>query len=89
MPDRHILHIADTFSFDRLGDEQKRAAALSCGDCLENRRGIVPVDLGHFPSESSEFVAKRIKARVGFRSAPEALEIVVVDRRDEVVEPQR
>jgi hypothetical protein len=49
----------------------------------------MPVDRRHFPSECCEFLGERIKARVGFRGAAEALKIVVVHCRNDVVETQR
>ena len=51
---------------------------------------VVPVDLGDVSQPNArELVARADRTRMGLRSAAEALEIVVVDRGDDVGEPER
>src|SRR5690349_4407706 len=73
MPDRLVLHVADTLALGGAGDDHQRPLAGSLADSVMESRGIVAIDLGGFPAEGRELGRKRIKGGMRLRRAAEAL----------------
>ncbi len=86
MPLHHVLHKADAFAFDGVGDYDCRAAIdWRIGQGRRELFKIVAVDTSDRPAERSEFVVdRRVVANVARWSGD--LQRVVVDDCGQVVE---
>lgn len=86
MPFGDVLHEADTFAFNGIGDDDGRLV----GRCRIGHRGgefrvIVPIDFAHVSTESAPLVRDRFGAHHVAGVAGD-LECVAVENGDEIVE---
>src|SRR5262249_38356187 len=87
VPQELVLHIADTFAFNGVRDNATRAAYFKrhLSDGLFDCVNIVALELADCPSKSPPFVGQRVEIDYVLDCA-EALNFVVVDEDNEVVE---
>ena len=87
VPRELVLHEVNPFALGRVGNDAARFAILE-GQVTHRAaefRMVVAVDLPDGPIESGELLRQRGEVE-NFVNAPEALDLVVIDDEDQVVE---
>src|SRR5205809_775805 len=86
VPEELVFHEAHALALDRMRDHTTRPAfdQRNGGERLEDFVDVMAVDLAHRPSESFPFQGERLEVEY-LLHGPKALNLVVVDNRDEVI----